>query len=291
MATLDAPKLINVTFALASGNFGSGGNSYAASGLRVQCRIDITGGLETNNASVAIYGLPLSVMNQLTTLGSTYQSWGKNGMMIEAGSDASAMSLIFQGNIWVAYVDGQNQPQVCLRVEGAPGHFWNVKPAEPLSFKGATPVNTIAKKIADSMGMGLIDLGVTTVLSNPYFPSDAMTQLHKLAEHSGISYTIHKNNVIISPPGGTSSNTVTVSPQTGLVGYPLITSNNMIVKALFNPNINFLDVIDVQSSLTPACGQWSVQKIEYELESKAPHGKWFMIMTCIPKDYVGTPLT
>lgn len=289
MATLNAPKLINVSFSLANGNFGSsGGNTYSTKGKRIQVHIDIKGSLQYANCSLAIYGLPLSVMNQLTTFGTQYLSQKANIVKIEAG-DNQGMSLIFDGNIYTAFVDGQSQPQVCLRVEGTPGTWWNIKPAPVLSFQGATKATTIAQKIATNMNMGFIDHGVKTVLSNPYFASDAMTQLIKLAEQANFGFMVHKNNVTITPANGTSGNKIVVSPQTGLVGYPLFTSNQVIVKTIFNPNISWNDIITIQSSLTPACGNWKVYDIEYDLESKTPHGKWFSTFSCYPLSSSNTP--
>ena len=65
-----------------------------------------------------------------------------------------------------------------------------------------------------------------------------------------------------------------------MVGYPIFVSNNLVVRSVFNPNIKYQGFIKIQSDLTPANGTWKVGKIEYELESKVPHGKWFNVMTC-----------
>jgi hypothetical protein len=48
------------------------------------------------------------------------------------------------------------------------------------------------------------------------------------------------------------------------------------VKALFNPNVKYQGLIQVQSELTPACGIWKVIKLDLDLESGVPHAKWFL---------------
>jgi hypothetical protein len=258
-------------------------------GLRVSCHIEVTGGLQNNTCKLAIFGLPLSEMNQLTTFGTQFISQNKNGVSISAG-DASGMALVFSGNIWQAYVDGQAQPQVCLRVDAQPGNWYNVKSQTPLSFKGPTKASDVAQKIAGYLGMNLINNGVNTVLQNPYFASDAVTMMQKLSEHAGFDWVMDRGNVTITPPGGSNSGGgAVISPQTGMVSYPIFVSNCLTVKTLLNPNIRTQDIVTVQSSLTPACGSWKVFKIEYDLESLMPHGKWFSTFHCNPAKDSVTP--
>jgi hypothetical protein len=76
-----------------------------------------------------------------------------------------------------------------------------------------------------------------------------------------------------------------------MVGYPLFRSNFVIVKTIFNPGIKINSLIQVQSSVTAANGTWKVFIIQYELESKTPHGKWFQTMTAMPMMGGSTPLT
>jgi hypothetical protein len=74
---------------------------------------------------------------------------------------------------------------------------------------------------------------------------------------------------------------VLISPETGMVGYPTFVSPNIVVKALFNPNVKYQGLIQVQSELTPACGMWKVIKLDLDLEASVPHGKWFLTAEAI----------
>jgi hypothetical protein len=47
---------------------------------------------------------------------------------------------------------------------------------------------------------------------------------------------------------------------------------------LFNPAVKYLGAIEVKSDLTPANGKWKVVRLEYQLESMVPHGRWEMDM-------------
>ena len=58
-------KFIEIDFSMAQGNFQGGGNTYTAKGLRIHTTIVKAGGASFGEAEIEIYGLPLSVMNQL----------------------------------------------------------------------------------------------------------------------------------------------------------------------------------------------------------------------------------
>jgi hypothetical protein len=154
-----------------------------------------------------------------------------------------------------------------------PGALLNVKPQVPLSFQGPTPASTIAQKLAGYLGMTPENNGVNAVLTNPYYASDAVSKIRMLAEHAGFDWIMDRGVLAITPPGqARAGDPVLISPQTGMSGYPEFVSPNVVVKALFNPNVRYLGLIQVQSELTPACGIWKVIKLDLDLESKVPQG-------------------
>ena len=118
-----AQQLINVQFNMANGQFSDGGgNSYLAKGLRCRVHIENAGGASNFQMELAIYGLPLSVMNQLSTVGTRAFKMYKNSICVEAG-DENGMTLIFGGAITTAFVDAEGMPDVAFRVAASPGAF------------------------------------------------------------------------------------------------------------------------------------------------------------------------
>jgi len=269
-------KLINVQFNMANGQFEGGGNTYTARGLRCQVHIENTAGTSNSQAEISIYGLPLSVMNQLSTVGTQAYKMYKNSITVEAG-DANGMTLVFGGAITNAFVDAQGMPNVAFRVQASPGAFVAIQPAKPLSINGAADVAGMMGNLAKQMGFAFENVGVNVKLSNPYFGGTAWWQAIALAKHAGIDMIVERNTLVIIPPGQTrSGDAVLVSPQTGLVNYPAFNQANVLVRVLFNPEIKYGGAIQVQSSLTPANGKWKVSRLSYDLESNEPNGKWFM---------------
>ena len=71
-----------------------------------------------------------------------------------------------------------------------------------------------------------------------------------------------------------------ISPKTGMVGYPAYAQPGVIFACLFQPPpaLQFGSSFTLESDLTPASGQWTVQNLTYLLESITHHGKWFCIV-------------
>ncbi len=273
-------KRINVQLTLANGAFGSGKNNQAVlTGLRVSAKILVAGGESQSTAEVAIYGLPLDMMNQLSTVGIDYNARYQNSMSIEAG-DENGMHLVFAGSIANAFVDANAMPNVCLRVSGSPGLFYAMQPTKPISVKGAADAAGLMAELAGKMGFSFENAGVSVKLANPYFAGTPLTQAKAIAKHGAFDMLLDKDTMAIVPPTASrTGQTVLISPSTGMVGYPQFNQNNVIVTCLFNPEVKCFGDIQVQSDLTSANGIWKVNSYELHLESFTPKGQWFMVIT------------
>ncbi|MGO4337875.1 hypothetical protein AB4037_23445 [Labrys sp. KB_33_2] len=279
-------KLINVQFQLASGSFGKNGDNTATiTGHRVSFTCEYQGGFSQSQAAISIWGLPLSVMNQLSTVGKNFSQRLNNKIAVFAGESQDAMSVVFEGQIITAFVDAEGMPDVAFRVLAQPGGYNAVKPAKPISVKGSANAADLVKQIAGQLGLGFENTGVDAKLSNPYFAGSPWTQLQQLARHGGFFWTVECGKLAIVKPGQSRKNSeVLISPQTGMVGYPAFSQQAVIVKALFNPAVKHYSKVKIQSDLTSACGEWQVRKYVLELESMIPQGRWFMTLECLPGD-------
>lgn len=268
-------KLIDIKIDLANGVFDGGGNSVTLTGLRVSSRIKIPGGASMGFLNAAIFGMPLSMMNQLSTIGTQLSRQDQNKIMVTAG-DASGMAIVYQGTLFSAFVDAQSQPQVAFRVMGMAGAYEAVKPIPPTSIKGSADVATIMSGLAGQMGLAFENNGVSVKLSNPYLSGSARMQVLTLAQNAGIEHLIDRGTLAIwSPSQGRQGDAIMISPETGMVGYPVFNQQSVIVKTVFVPAIKYGGKMQIKSDLTPACGTWIINNAELELDSMVPHGRWF----------------
>jgi len=275
-------KLLTVTLDLAAGKFSGGGNTTTIANLRMSATIISVGGASSGNMELAIYGLPLTLMNQMSTVGTQLDQQDKNKISVQAGDAQSGQTLVFQGLIHNAFVDAQAMPQVCFRISAVPGGgYWAVEPVPPISLPGSQDVAGMMGKLAGQMGLTLENNGVNVKLVNPYYPGSPWTQAVRIAKHANIEMVVDKGVLAISPAGtprNGSSPMISPTSMPPMVGYPAFRQAGIIVKSQFNPAVKVNGTIQVQSSLTPANGTWMVTRIVYELESLMPHGRWFQTM-------------
>lgn len=259
----------------------SGNNTFEITGIRASANITKAGGVSMAQLSLTAFGLPLSVMNKLTLLGKPLVDGRHNTIFVSAGDDVSGLSVVFQGTISEAWVDARNAPQVALVVVAFSGLVTALQPAAPVSFRGTIDASLAASGIAQQAGLVFENSGVNSIISDPYLTGTALQQLTQLGQMGGFNYTIDNGTLAIWPKNGNRKGAHTlISPETGLIGYPMRTENGVEVQTLFNPAIVFCSEIEIQSSLTPANGGWTVFRISHDLESETPNGKWFTTMEC-----------
>ncbi|MCJ2052359.1 baseplate hub protein [Methylobacterium sp. J-070] len=269
-------KYLDVQFQLANGQFEGGGNSAYLRGHRVSVVIEQAGAPDLGKAAIAIYGMTLSMMNQLTLLPSQLNAVGQNYVTVLAYEDGTSPSVVFKGTIMAAFVDARVQPEVGFRIEALAGLYTAVAPAKPTSVQGSADVAQTFEQIVKASGYRFENNDVNCKVQNPYLWGDANNQMRALADAAGIQWVIDRDTVAIWPRGKSRQGGPTkVSPSTGMRGYPAFTSSGIEVTTLFNPTLQYGGSIEVESQLQPACGKWNIYNIAHELESELPNGKWF----------------
>lgn len=269
-------KCIDLGLQLANGQFEGGGNSSTVKGHRVSVAIEQPGSPDLAKAAIAIFGLPLSVMNKLTVLPSDLTHVGQNFVSVSAYEEGQKPALVFKGTIMAGFVDARSQPEVGFRIEALAGLYTAVAPAETTSVKGSADVAQTFERIAKAAGYQFENGGVSVKVANPYLWGDANNQMRALADAAGIEWVIDRDTVAIWPRGKSRQGDSTkISPSTGMRGYPAFTSSGIEVVTTFNPTLKYGGKIEVESQLKPACGQWNVINVAHELESELPRGKWF----------------
>jgi hypothetical protein len=268
---LPTPQNPNRTFE------GTDTNTVKVSGLRTSVTILKAGGQGLSQAQVRVFGMPLSIMNQLSTLGKPLAyTITPATITIEAGDSQNGMSVVFQGNITQAWADFNSAPEVSFNILAFVGALIAAAPTAASSFPGAADVATILAGLATRAGLNFENNGVNVKLASPYFPGSLMAQISACADAAGISHIIDNGTLAIWPANGSRHDLAPlISPETGLVGYPAYTGQGIALRTLYNPSVGYGSEINVESILTPACGTWVVNRLAYDLESKVPDGNWF----------------
>ena len=290
-------KLINITVQLAN-NAGTGQpNTFAESGTdtvtisgsRTSVRIKNAGAAVNCRATVKVYGMTQSLMNQLTTLGMVYNQIARNQLTIQAGDSSSGGSLptIFGGTIISATPDFSAQPNVPFIFEVLSGLAQATTPATVSSYQGTVKVADVVASLATAMGFQFENNGVTATISAPALTGSFLQQAKDICAHANVKLAIINGTTLSIFPDGGNRNTPDVpviSPETGMISYPSLTTQGIIVKTLLNPQITMGSLIKVNSSLLSGISaaqsasnypsQWAVRKVDLDLDSLYPKGEW-----------------
>lgn len=278
---------VTLKFQLGQGSFGaSGSDTIEVSGLRVSASINKEGGVSMSRLDMKVFGLDLDVMNKLTILGKPLVDGRHNVVTVMAGDDDAGLAVVFIGVIQEAWVDARNAPQVAFIVSAFTGIIEALKPVQPVTYKGTVDAALVVSSIAQQNGYAFENSGVSVQISNPYLAGTMLDQLQAVARAGNFNCLLDNGTkagpTIAIWPAGKSRNSLvpTLSPDTGLIGYPMRTQNGIQLMTLFNPSIVFGGKLKIESSLVPANGTWEVFRIAHDLESETVGGKWFTTAEC-----------
>jgi hypothetical protein len=274
-------RALDFSFQLGTGSFGATGMNTVRvpSGLWATVQIQKNGTPSMNRANIRIFGLSLSLMNQLSRIGVKPTAVRNNIVTAMAGNAGGTMSLAFAGGIQECWPDFSNPTEAVLNVSAFTGLLAQMKTVLPVSFNGSADVATIMGQLAQQMGYTLENNGVSVQLSNPYLPGTARMQALAAADAAGIYVVFDDDNGIMAilPKNGARGGAAPVISPTGeMVGYPTYVGPGQIaLKTEYNPQIRFMGNVEVQNSIVGgANGTWRVTSLVHDL-STMPDGPWF----------------
>jgi hypothetical protein len=278
-----APQVQNTGIELTQSQITQAQNfSASVSGLRVSARVTVFGEASMGMANARIWGMPQDQMNQLSTLGMNVLAVpdGQSKVTITAGDFVNGMYQVFQGVVLNAWSDYSAAPQVPFNIECKIGPDAAVASTPATSINGAGDVAGMMQKLATAAGYTFTNNGVNAKIRYPYFAGSPRDQMLAIVDAALIDWDISLNNVTIFPRNGyRDSSNITISPGNGLVGYPSIIFQGIACRVLFNPQLRYGSQVTIQgSSITPANNTWKICKIEHEIDSLMPNGKWFSML-------------
>lgn len=278
-----AKRKIDITFNLGLGTFGEDkGSDVTLSGHRVSLSLSLAGGASQPTAQFRIFGLPLSMMNQLTRIGPITGEFRVNNVLIAAGDDGGPMSVVHMGTIYTAFADFNAAPDVAFDVISRSGLVESMRPVNARSYKGATDAADVMSDLAAEMNVAFERNGVSVILQNPYFPGTALAQVQRCADAAHIDYTLDRGTLAVWSRNGSrmASSDIRIAADTGMIGYPAFTSGGVALRTLFNPAVVLGSKVQVESELTVANGRWNVYSVAHTLETEVPNGQWFTDILC-----------
>lgn len=269
-------KLISVEFKLASNS----DEVVRLDGYRCEVNIQNAGGRSQSSIDMAIYNVNQDLSQLIVGQGFS-QFTTKSTISLLAGEQDNQIQ-VYQGTVVDAYVDYNKMPDVPMRIQSNSKYYYQVKPAAPNSYRGAAKVQDIIKSLAESCGYAFVNHGVDKTLTDMYLVGSAINQMMDCADAADIGMTIHNGNVEISNKGGILTDIVPeVSPETGMVGYPTVTNQGVVVSMLFNPQLRRQGRVLIKSDNKAADGVLTIVNLTHNISSKIPGGVWMTTIRAI----------
>ena len=288
-----AVRRIDISLTLGTGALqGATENTVNFTNLRVEAQINKPNIPGISSAHIRIYGLTLDHINQFTKAGTAYYAaW--NVITLWAGDEFSGMATIFKGWVRYSYPDFRDPKSASFFVDAiSSGGGVIQRPRPSTSFKGAVTINQVFTTLSNNANLSLENNGVNGTLYNPYFWGTPWQQIVRAVKAANaFAYNSQETSKLaIWPHGGnrTPNQIYTVSPQTGMIGYPAFQDAQVQVRTQFDPSIQAMEPgfpIQIQSDLTAANGKWYVFDVGYMLSSQTPSGPWEMLLTAQSSKY------
>lgn len=276
-------KALRLTVSLGEGTFGDTlSDTVELEGFRMLASLEQTGGESMGMCNVKVFGMRPELINQLTSIGTINKAVRlKNSIFLDADNGVDGWQNVFQGTIFDAYADYNQAPDVGFNVIAYSGLSAALKPVQPTSYKGSVGVAQVMQDFADEAGLLFEDFGVDVQLASPYFQGTSLAKIRKCARDAGIFHVIDRGTLVIAPiTTARGSEVPEVSKETGMIGYPTLSSKGMSIASIYNPTIELGNNINVTSAISMACGKWNVTQLSHSLSSEMPDGPWFTYLEC-----------
>lgn len=255
-------RLIEVDIILPDGTFtfsegfaiyASGQKFLSATSASCQCRI---------------FNLTRELRQQIITLSSMLrQPRTPVFMNIKAGRQSSGLSLLFTGQVLLA--DVLQPPDIGIVLNGLANNFITGQ-IENVQYGANAPVSSIAQGVATSGGWQLNNQCTNKNISNFNYTGTPLDGVAELNQMGGIQACVDNGTLItVDADKALPGDPYILNLGTGMIGIPQVTDQGVIVKVMFNNQIQLGGSVTVQSLINPAAnGTYKIIQVNYEIASR-----------------------
>ncbi|HBY9308063.1 TPA: hypothetical protein MJD74_003646 [Klebsiella pneumoniae] len=271
---------LTVEFTLANGTFdGKKGNTLIAEGFKCELSVSAYGGATGTMMELSLWGLSLDNMAKLTTSSEKFFGEQQNAIRVFTGDVC-----VFMGTIISARVNLNQMPDAPIEITASAIGKEKLVVCEPTSIEGEASVADMIKALASKVDLKFVNVDVKSVHSNPYYEGNAIEQIQKIAADHNIIADIDFGTVTIYTGKSPIDSVVPfISPENGLIGYPIFYDIGINFRCIYSPSIKLARKIKLETSLPHASGDWIVQYgTTHYLSCRVPGGLWETFVVAYP---------
>lgn len=268
-------RTLKFQFTLKEGSFDeSGNNILTIDNIKAEIEIGAYGGITGTTLEARVYGLSIDNMALLSYKGIQLNGAKQNMMKVWADDRP-----VFFGSITNCFADLNQMPDAPLIISAFSTGFDQSITAAPFSKEGVASVNEIITTIAASIGYTVVNNGVLAKIENPYFEGNPIAQIQQCAHAAGIEIDFRLGAIYIWPQGGSIDDTIPlISPQHGLIGYPVFSNYGINFQCQYSDLILRGRKIQLETSLPNGSGVYTVQSAVHHLSTWSEGGPWSTIV-------------
>lgn len=272
--------------------FDNGSNTLTLKGLRSTASIQtIQGGVSpfVGRGLFQLFGMNPADMAKLSTLGFDIARINKNSMQVFAysGDNESSAAQVFAGYISTARLNYNAMPDVLLELDCWGNGDQQTQMVTGTSKSESGDVATLLQAICADCDppVTLVNKGVNASLVNHAVGGSAFDQINDICcATPGLAYTL-QGGVLTIWNGDQSIDgvSVTVGPDTGMIGYPEYSQMGFDITTQFDSEIQVGRFMNLQKSQDPKAiavpgipsNNLFIRMVEHELSAELPDGPWF----------------
>lgn len=282
-------KRLRVTMILAESNAvfpGTNSNTLALENMRMSAKVQAVARLSTH-ADISIYGMKQADMNAMSVIWAQPPVVLNHLVILEANSTGrdDGWTQVFKGTIIEAQPDYRAAPDVAFTLLARTAYNIQITPVASTSYPFQVDIGAVASDIVARMGppWTFTNGGADGVLSNPYFYGTLWDQLAQACAAAHADFYAQGDEILIVPAGRPrpSLPVVILTPESGLMGYPMFERSGLNVNALFSPAFLCGTPLEIQSDIPQAVGRWFPYSLFHILESRTPRGSWMTQLQCL----------
>jgi hypothetical protein len=234
------------------------------------------------SAQVRIWGLSLAQMNAYSSRISAGVGLDEFYLIVEAGDVGAQFHKVMEGFIWRSYIDLSGAPESSFNVTVASTSYNAAKPMAAQSWPGAQNAEALIAPVCAVSGLTLHNNGAHAVLRNMNTSGSAIDQISDIARAAKFSLYFSGPEVWIWPFGAPRDPTVVKSEIDERVGYPEWWEAGIVVRQMFDPQIQVGRQMKVRATIPKANGLWQIVQVQPDLSTMLRGGPWFTTAVLSP---------
>lgn len=218
----------------------------------------------------------------LTAVSPFNKNFSPKKVTVSAGRESYGTNVIFVGNIVTASIS--QPPDIALSMKCLTGNYLKGL-AVVRTQAGNVPLETVAKSIANDLGVSLEFQATNINIPNYNFSGGCLDQVTKITQYGNINAFLDGGILVVKDGAVALTGVVTsVSKKTGMIGIPSFTEQGLKVTFLIDPKTRLGGYLDVVSEMYPSMtGRYIIYKLGFAIESRG--NPFFYIAECMREGY------